>query len=219
MRFRNSASKPMLSQRASGCILVPSSTRSRDRAPMSSTAVCSNSFATATPTPSTTLRPRQDSLKRNQYGGTYRRTHPPETACSGSSGLQQTSTRTAPPSSFAFVPTAAALSGDFSELEGAGCQTSGTARTLIDPQTGQPFAGNQISPSRFNPQALNLLKYIPVATDPCGKIVYSLPEPQSERQIVGRADSNLNAKNSHLRAHIPCQLQQSRARSANPTYS
>jgi hypothetical protein len=46
-----------------------------------------------------------------------------------------------------------------------------------------------------------LLKMIPVATDPCGKITYSLPEPQSERQIVGRGDSNLNSKNS-LFGHI-----------------
>ena len=143
---------------------------------------------------------QQDSLKRNQYGGTF---GAPilRNRVFGFFGLQQTSTRTAPPSSFAFVPTAAALSGDFSELEGAGCQTSGSSRTLIDPQTGQPFAGNQISPSRFNQQALNLLEHIPVATDPCGKIFYSLPEPQSERQIVGRADSNLNAKNS-LFGHI-----------------
>ncbi len=61
--------------------------------------------------------------------------------------------------------------------------------------------GKSDSCSRFNQQALNLLKYIPVASDPCGKIVYSLPEPQSENQFVGRGDWIINSKNS-LFGHI-----------------
>ncbi|HZR58391.1 MAG TPA: carboxypeptidase-like regulatory domain-containing protein, partial [Terriglobales bacterium] len=143
---------------------------------------------------------KQDSLKRNQFGGTF---GAPilKNKVFGFFGYQKTIIRTAPPSTFSFVPTAAALSGDFSQLEGAGCQSSGIARTIIDPNTGQPFPGNQIPTSRFNQQALNLLSHIPVATDPCGKITYSLPEPQSEQQIVGRVDSNLNSKNS-LFGHI-----------------
>jgi hypothetical protein len=143
---------------------------------------------------------KQDSLKRNQFGGTL---GAPilRNKMFGFFGYQQTLTRTAPPSKFSYVPTAAALDGDFSALEGEGCQSSGVARTIIDPTTGQPFAENQVPTARFNQQALNLLKMIPVATDPCGKIFYSLPEPQSERQIVGRADSNLNSKNS-LFGHI-----------------
>jgi Carboxypeptidase regulatory-like domain len=142
----------------------------------------------------------QDSLKRNQFGGTL---GAPifKNKVFGFFGYQKTITRTAPPSTFSFVPTAAALAGDFSTLEGAGCQSSGAARPIIDPQTGQPFPGNQVPTSRFNQQALNLLSHIPVATDPCGKIFYSLPEPQSESQIVGRADANLNSKNS-LFGHI-----------------
>jgi hypothetical protein len=143
---------------------------------------------------------KQDSLKRNQFGGTL---GAPilRSKVFGFFGYQQTIIRTAPPSTFSYVPTSAALNGDFSQLEGAGCQSSGGARAIIDPTTGQPFPGSQIPTSRFNQQALNLLKLIPVATDPCGKIVYSLPEPQSERQIVGRGDSNLNSKNSVF-AHI-----------------
>jgi len=138
---------------------------------------------------------QQDSLKRNQFGGTL---GAPilKNKVFGFFGYQETKIRTAPPSTFSYVPTSAALSGDFSQLEGAGCQSSGVARTIIDPTTGQPFAGSQIPTSRFNQQALNLLKMIPLATDPCGEITYSLPEPQTERQIVGRGDSNLNSKNS-----------------------
>jgi len=143
---------------------------------------------------------KQDSLKRNQFGGTL---GAPilRNKLFGFFGYQKTIIRTAPPSTFSFVPTAPALSGDFSQLEGAACQSSGVARTLIDPDTGLPFPGNQVPTTRFNQQALNLLAHIPAATDPCGKIFYSLPEPQSEQQIVGRVDANLNSKNS-LFGHI-----------------
>jgi hypothetical protein len=138
---------------------------------------------------------KQDSLKRNQFGGTF---GAPilKNKLFGFFGYQKTITRTAPPSTFSFVPTGAALNGDFSQLEGAACQSSGVARALIDPSTGQPFPGNQIPTSRFNQQALSLLSHIPVATDPCGEIFYSLPEPQSESQYVGRVDANLNSKNN-----------------------
>jgi Carboxypeptidase regulatory-like domain len=143
---------------------------------------------------------QQDSLKRNQFGGTL---GAPilKNRLFGFFGYQRTNIRTAPPSTFSYVATAAALNGDFSQLEGPGCQSSGASRTLIDPSTGQPFPGNQVPTSRFNQQALNLLKLIPVASDPCGKIVYSLPEPQSENQFVGRGDWIINSKNS-LFGHI-----------------
>src|SRR4051812_43486334 len=77
---------------------------------------------------------KQDSLKRNQFGGTL---GAPilKNKVFGFFGYQKTIIRTAPPSTFSFVPTAAALSGDFSQLEGAGCQSSGVARTIIDPAT------------------------------------------------------------------------------------
>jgi hypothetical protein len=53
---------------------------------------------------------------------------------------------------FATVPSAALRSGDFS--------TSGSP--VIDPLTGQPFAGNQIPATRISPAAATLLQYIPL---------------------------------------------------------
>ncbi|HMF74223.1 MAG TPA: hypothetical protein VK604_01035 [Bryobacteraceae bacterium] len=50
------------------------------------------------------------------------------------------------------------LTGDFSTIESAACQPSGKGRTLTNPSTGQAFAGNFISPTLFNPQALAILK-------------------------------------------------------------
>src|SRR5205823_12918981 len=62
-------------------------------------------------------------------------------------GFQATRTRTAPPTSLSFVNTAASLTGDYSALESAGCQSSGRAVSLIDPLTNQPFPNNFISPT------------------------------------------------------------------------
>src|SRR2546430_5234238 len=76
-----------------------------------------------------------DSLKRNQFG-----------AALGDKiirnklfffgGFQLTRNRQNPPQTISYVPTAAALRGDFSDLESAGCQSTRRARTIIDPRAG-----------------------------------------------------------------------------------
>jgi Carboxypeptidase regulatory-like domain len=134
---------------------------------------------------------RRDNLKRNQFGGT-----------AGApivknkvfvfGGYQGTRLRTAPPTSTVFVPTPAALRGDFSTLESA----CGKSRALTDPTTGQPFPNNFIDPSRFNPQALAFLKYVPVPTDPCGKVLFGVPNNSSEDQFLTRGDWIHNARHS-----------------------
>jgi trimeric autotransporter adhesin len=53
---------------------------------------------------------------------------------------------------YSTVPTAAARAGDFSSI----------ARTIVDPVTGEPFAGNQIPSSRIDPGSRALLDYIPL---------------------------------------------------------
>jgi Carboxypeptidase regulatory-like domain len=134
-----------------------------------------------------------DSLKRNQFGGTL-----------GGPiiknklfffvGYQGTRNRSTPPQSIAFVPTQAMLNGDFSTFESAACQSSGTPGTITDPSTGQPFPNDFVSPSRFDPAALNVLKFIPVSTNPCGKIVYAVPHNPSENMEIGRFDWNQSQK-------------------------
>jgi len=64
------------------------------------------------------------------------------------------STGTNPFDQYATVPTDAMRLGDFSSI----------ATPLIDPLTGQQFAGNQIPLDRLSPQALALLQYYPAAT-------------------------------------------------------
>ena len=140
--------------------------------------------------------PRQDSLKRNQFGGTL----------GGKiirdklfyfGGFQQSNIRQDPSASTAFVPTAAALTGDFSVLDGAGCQSKGVARAILDPTNGQPLPNRQISPSRFDPASLALAKYLPTgAADACGKVSYGIPVQSNESQYVGRVDWIVNTKHS-----------------------
>ena len=120
-----------------------------------------------------------DQLKRNQFGGTI----------GGPvlhnrlfffGGYQGTIIHTAPPTTTSLVPTAQELQGNFS-----GCSM---APKIIDPMTNKQFPNNKIPVSRFSPQALNLLKYIPSSSDPCGLIRYSIPNNSTENQYIGRVD-------------------------------
>jgi hypothetical protein len=137
----------------------------------------------------------QDTLRRNQFGGTIggpvRRDK-----IFFFAGYQGTRERTAPPQSLAFVPTAAVLRGDFSALASAACQSTGVARTIVDPTTRTPFPNNFIDPSRFSAPAVALLKNVPTSTDPCGRLVYSIPNPNNENQIVTRGDWQQSSRHS-----------------------
>ena len=139
--------------------------------------------------------PTQDSLKRNQFGGTFGgRIIRDKLFFFG--GFQQSDIRQDPSGSSAFVPTAAALAGDFSALDGAACQANGVARVIDDPATGKPLPNDHINPNRFDPAALALVKYLPKTTNPCGKVAYGVPVIYNARQYVTRVDWTINPKNS-----------------------
>ena len=133
-----------------------------------------------------------DTLKRNQFGGTIGgKIIRDKLFVFG--GFQGTRQRSDPPQTISFVATQAVLNGDFRAIESAACVSSG-ARTLRDPSTGQPFAGNQIPVSRFNQQSINLItKYIPISNDPCGRITYGIPATGDEEQFISRMDWVQNA--------------------------
>jgi hypothetical protein len=97
--------------------------------------------------------------------------------------------RSNPPTTLGFVPTQAMLDGDFTAFALAACQ--GSNKTL----TG-PFVGNKIAPSLINQQALNLLKFIPISTDPCGRIQYGILNNNREHQIIGRIDYQMSSNNT-----------------------
>jgi hypothetical protein len=136
----------------------------------------------------------QDTLKRNQFGGTIGAPIK-EDKLFGFFGYQGTRVRTAPPSSIAYVPTQAVLSGDWSQMESAACVSTG-ARTITNPATGQPYANDYVNPNTYNQQALNLLKYVPLSSNPCGELTYAIPTPAGEDQYIGRVDWTPSAKHT-----------------------
>jgi hypothetical protein len=139
---------------------------------------------------------KPDSLKRNQFGGTFGgRIIPNKLFFFG--GMQETIVRQDPSGSSAFIPTQAALNGDFSSLESGACQASGKARTIRDPQTGTVISPTDyIDPKRFDPSAvLFATKYLPISqTDNCGRLRYGVPVVYDARQYVTREDWVISAK-------------------------
>lgn len=125
-----------------------------------------------------------DNLKRNQFGGTFGGPLV-KNRLFAFGGYQGTRIRTAPPTNTVFGPTAAALQGDFNALESSAC---GKERTITDPVTGKPFPNNQVPVSRFSPQALNFLKFVPTSSDPCGKQLIGVPSNSDEDQFLVRSD-------------------------------
>lgn len=108
--------------------------------------------------------PRQDTLKRNQFGG------------SGGGPIiknkmfffgtiQATRVRSAAQGVVAFVPTAAERNGDFSAI----------STQLVNPVTGQPFAGNQISTDQFSPASKFFLQHMPLPNGPGNQLTFPGP--------------------------------------------
>ena len=81
--------------------------------------------------------------------------------------------------------------GDFSSI----------AKTIVDPQNGQPFPGNAIPSSRIEGIAQKLLPFIPVPGQPTGvALVPTKPHTdQSDDQFSVRGDHNFSARD-HLMA-------------------
>jgi hypothetical protein len=122
-----------------------------------------------------------DGLQRNQFGGTL----------GGPlvrnkifffGGYQGTRVRQQPAANIAWVPTAAMLAGDFTAFASPACN-GGRQITLRG-----GFENNRIDPARFSRAALNLVKFLPTTTDPCGQVTYSLLGNSDEAQYVSRID-------------------------------
>ena len=131
---------------------------------------------------------RDDTIKRNQFGGTFGGPVVKDKLqfFLGYQGTRQSAT---PSPTSTIVPTAAAMAGDFSTMMSAACQSNGKAKTLKS-----PFVGNKISPGNFNPQSLALLKFIPVSTNACGNISFTVPGIVDEDQGVTKLDWNQSQK-------------------------
>jgi hypothetical protein len=122
-----------------------------------------------------------DGLSRHQMGGTVGGPIK-QNRLFFFGGLQYSRNRQRPSDAQAFVPTAAMLQGDFTQVASAACN-NGTALTLP-----LPFVGNRVSPTAFNPISMRIVGLLPTASDPCGRTIYGVADNNDEQQIVGRLD-------------------------------
>jgi Carboxypeptidase regulatory-like domain/TonB dependent receptor len=129
-----------------------------------------------------TFSPTKDTLRRNQFGGTFG--GPIEkNKLFFFLGYQQTIQSSDASSAYSYVPTAQMLQGDFTS-----CNNGVTLKA--------PFVNNMIAPSLFSPVALKMLTYYPQPTGPCGQVYYTTINNFSEQFGVAKIDYQLNQKHT-----------------------
>src|SRR5437867_4277716 len=129
----------------------------------------------------------QDQLKRNQFGFTLGGPLV-KNKLFAFGGYQKLIIRQAAGNSRDLTLTAAERRGDFSGFSGP----------LFDPANpGQRFANNQIPATRFSPTAVKLLSYSPLP-DPDGFVRYTIAQPESGLQAIGKLDYVLSDKHSFV---------------------
>ena len=136
----------------------------------------------------------RDTLKRNQFGGTIGGPALPRfrNKLFFFAGYQGTIQKSSPPSTVAYVPTAAMLNGDFTAFASPACN-NGVQKTL---PASLGFVNNMISPALLNSAALNIDSHLPVATNPCGKVIFGLLSDSTENLGVTKIDYQKSDKDS-----------------------
>jgi hypothetical protein len=134
-----------------------------------------------------------DPLKRNQFGGTIGGPIKKDTTFIFF-GYQGTRIRTTGSANNTILPTAANMTGDFSNYLTANSAVNplGKIIQINDPTTGTPFPNNQIPVS---PVALALTKYLPISQALAnGRLTYGLPTVQNFDEYVTRFDRVLRGQ-------------------------
>ncbi|MGE5205005.1 MAG: carboxypeptidase regulatory-like domain-containing protein [Chlamydiota bacterium] len=104
--------------------------------------------------------------------------------------LSYTGLRSSDPyDAFSTVPTTDQRNGDFSNTRVISGPNAGSPVTIINPATGQPFAGGVIPQTQINPAARGLLPYIPLP---------NLPGTVDNFHYLTSATDNENNLNVHL---------------------
>ncbi len=135
------------------------------------------------------LATTRDSLERNQYGGVLGGPIM-KNKLFFFGGYQGTDENSNPPVAIRFVPTAAMRTGDFTAFAGPEC--NGGRQIALR----APFVDNRLPAGAIDPVAANMLKYIPVADDPCGRVQFGIPNNSTDHQGVGKIDYTLSNKQS-----------------------
>ncbi|PYR79865.1 MAG: TonB-dependent receptor, partial [Acidobacteria bacterium] len=130
-----------------------------------------------------------DGLNRNQFGGTLGGPLRHDKVFFFGA-YQGTRRRQVPVDNISFVPTAAMLAGDFSQLASPACNGGRSVALRA------PFVNNTVARSALSPAALAIAQKLPTSTDACGRVVYGLATNSDELQSVGKVDVQLSNKQS-----------------------
>ena len=141
----------------------------------------------------------KDTVKRNQFGGTLGgKIITDKMFFFG--GYQGTREHKASSAIGYCIPTAAELTGDFSQMGTAatGSNCPQTSANIIDPVTGVNISATRKLPaSSISPQALALAKMLPLTqADSFGRINIALPANNKEDQYIGRVDYTFSARHT-----------------------
>jgi len=128
---------------------------------------------------------RSDQLKRNQFGGVLGGALKKDKLFFFV-GYQGTITRQTPSDTTAFVPTAAMLTGDFSTYLANKCGS-------VDP-AAVDSNGKLVRP--LSPAAINISKFLPKTSNPCGRVSTGNPLSENRLQVPVRLDYQLSDKQS-----------------------
>src|SRR5437667_358641 len=137
---------------------------------------------------------QRDTYKRNQFGGVIGGPIRKDKLFFFG-GYQRTSLRSDGVQNTAFIPTPAALAGDFTALASKACN-NGIEKILQGPFGTNGFAPNKVSPSALNPVAVNIARTFPVTDNPCGRTLFGLVANQDEDQVVAKVDYTISPKQS-----------------------
>ncbi|WP_244501946.1 TonB-dependent receptor [Terriglobus roseus] len=149
----------------------------------------------------TTGAPIRDSLKRNQFGGTFGG-HIVKDKLFFFGGYQGTRNKQVGNATNYCLPTPAELAGDFSQMGGGCAKNAADGSNLVNPSNGTaisttPGSANyrKVNPATYSPQSLAFVKYLPLAqADQFGLVSVALPANNQEDQYVGRVDWNISQR-------------------------
>lgn len=151
----------------------------------------------------TTGAPIRDSLKRNQFGGTFGG-HLVKDKLFFFGGYQGTRNKQVGNATNYCLPTPAELAGDFSQMGGGCAKNAPDNSNLVNPFNGTKINTSpgtpgyrQVATSTYSPQSLAFVKYLPLAqADRFGLVSVALPANNQEDQYIGRVDWNISQRHT-----------------------